>query len=113
MPSTRNDRIDEGLSKLIEYILPELEDEDEDEDLKANALELAQGMIDRYILHRITKYTLSYTNLQPSKPCSSSLRRRPSSHRQHHKEQMYFHPKPPLDQNKALAKKASFLLAGS
>ncbi|KAK6332602.1 Microtubule-nucleating Tub4p (gamma-tubulin) complex component [Orbilia blumenaviensis] len=43
MPPTRNDRIDEGLSKLIEYILPELEDEDEDEDLKANALELAQA----------------------------------------------------------------------
>ncbi|KAK6507183.1 Microtubule-nucleating Tub4p (gamma-tubulin) complex component [Arthrobotrys musiformis] len=49
MPSTRNNRIDEGLSKLIEYILPELEDEDEDEDLKANALELAQGMIDSHV----------------------------------------------------------------
>ncbi|KAF3932113.1 hypothetical protein ABW20_dc0107114 [Dactylellina cionopaga] len=47
MSGTRNDRIDEGLSKLIEYILPELDDEDEDEALKENALELAQGMIDR------------------------------------------------------------------
>ncbi|KAK6339226.1 Microtubule-nucleating Tub4p (gamma-tubulin) complex component [Orbilia javanica] len=49
MPSTRNNRIDEGLSKLIEYILPELEDEDEDESLKANALDLAKGLIDVHV----------------------------------------------------------------
>ncbi|KAF3940353.1 hypothetical protein ABW19_dt0202076 [Dactylella cylindrospora] len=49
MSTARNDRIDEGLSKLIEYILPELEDEDEDEALKENALELAQGMIDSHV----------------------------------------------------------------
>ncbi|KAK6336548.1 Microtubule-nucleating Tub4p (gamma-tubulin) complex component [Orbilia brochopaga] len=49
MSTHRNERIDEGLSKLIEYILPELEDEDEDEALKENALELAQGMIDSHV----------------------------------------------------------------
>ncbi|EPS39763.1 hypothetical protein H072_6436 [Dactylellina haptotyla CBS 200.50] len=46
--STHNEKIEEGLLKLIEHILPELEDEDEDEALKDNALELARGMIESH-----------------------------------------------------------------
>lgn len=43
--TTLEQKIEQGLTNLIDHILPELEDEDEDEDLKDNALELAQGLI--------------------------------------------------------------------
>ncbi|KAF3915066.1 hypothetical protein ABW21_db0205857 [Orbilia brochopaga] len=49
MSSHRNERVDLGLSKLVELILPELDDPEDDQGLKRNALELAQGMIESYV----------------------------------------------------------------
>jgi len=50
MSANRARRIDEGLSALVDNILPTIGDEDEDEaDVRhENALELARSIIDRY-----------------------------------------------------------------
>ncbi|KAF3929423.1 hypothetical protein AA313_de0201008 [Arthrobotrys entomopaga] len=56
-------KIEEGLSKLIEHILPELEDEDEDEALKDNALELARVIRENRTSDKALRFANLYSRL--------------------------------------------------